>query len=102
MNHTANVKGVSQPSRARTRNGAGQSKTKKSALGAERLFQLSAVMADALPFEQQVEEVLQAARDAVCIDRIVVWAIAPAGDLLVCVAASGLSRTEARSLPRGT
>ena len=72
MNHTANVRVPGQPSRARVRNGTGQGRTKRSTAAPGRLFQLSSVMADALPFEQQVDEVLQAARDAVGVDRIFV------------------------------
>src|SRR5262245_27426389 len=100
MNHTANVRDPGRSSRVRARTGSGQNRTKKPTAGAERLFQLSAVLADVLSFEQQVSEVLQAARDAVGIDRIVVWAVAPEGERLVCVATSGLSKAEASSLAK--
>jgi len=86
-----------------THHGRARAETDRDALeqpiaGIERFLRASAALQEALPLEQQVAQVLEAAREAVGVDRVIVWAIAPEGDRLVHVAASGLSKTDRGSL----
>ncbi len=65
---------------------------------AERFLQACAVLQQTLPLEQQVAHVLEATRDAVGVDRLCVWAVAPEADRLIHVASSGLSEPDRLSL----
>ena len=90
-------------SRRPTRRGRARVEIERDALtkptaGIERFLRASAALQEALPLEQQVAQVLEAAREAVGVDRAIVWAIAPEADRLVHVAASGLSKTDRVSL----
>ena len=73
-------------------------KLKKRSAGIERLLQAFAALQEALPFEQQLAYVLEAAREEVGLDRLVVWVAAPEGDRLLHVAGSGLSEEDRLSL----
>jgi GAF domain-containing protein/CheY-like chemotaxis protein len=66
--------------------------------GIERLVTAAQTLQETLPLEQQIQHVLDAAREAVGVDRILVWALAPDRDRLIHVASSGLSETDRLSL----
>jgi GAF domain-containing protein len=56
---------------------------------------------DTFSFEQQIVQVLDAAREVLAVDRVHIWAVAPQGDQLIHVASSGLSESDRQSLGRG-
>jgi GAF domain-containing protein len=51
-----------------------------------------------LSLDEHIAHVLEAAREAVGVDRLHLWAVAPQGDRLLYVASSGLSHADQRSL----
>jgi GAF domain-containing protein/CheY-like chemotaxis protein len=71
----------------------------KPTAGVERFVRASAAAQETLPLDQQLALVLEAAREAVGVDRVMVWAIAPEADRLIHVANSGLSEED--RLPLG-
>jgi len=64
----------------------------------EQVVQLSDARQAPLSLEEQLARVLEAAREAVAVDRLHLWAIAPQGDQLLYVTGSGLSEEDRRSL----
>ena len=64
----------------------------------EQVVQLSDARQAPLSLEEQLARVLEAAREAVAVDRLHLWAIAPEGDRLLYVTGSGLSEKDRRSL----
>ena len=70
----------------------------KPTAGIERFLQASAALQEVLPLEQQVAQVLEAAREILAVDRVHVWAVAPEADRLIHVASSGLSEVDKLSL----
>jgi hypothetical protein len=84
------------PTRARAKTGG--DKLPSPVIGIERLQHASAVVHEALPLEQQLEQVLEAAREVVAVDRLLLWAVAGESDRLVHVTSSGLSKEDRRSL----
>ena len=73
-------------------------KIEKPGAGIERFLQASAALQEGLPFEQQVAQVLEAAREVLDVDRVHVWAVVPEADRLIHVASSGLSEDDKQSL----
>jgi hypothetical protein len=69
--------------------------------GIEHFLQASAALQDARSFEQQIVQVLDAAREVLAVDRVHIWAVAPQGDRLIHVASAGLSESDRQSLGRG-
>ncbi|MGH8694272.1 MAG: GAF domain-containing protein, partial [Burkholderiales bacterium] len=64
----------------------------------ERVVQLSDARQAPLSLEEQFARELEAAREAVAVDRLHLWAIAPEGDRLLYVTGSGLSEEDRHSL----
>ena len=66
-----------------------------------QIFQRTAAMRPTLPLGEQLSHVLDAARQAVAVDRLHLWALSPEGDRLVYVTGSGLSDQDRVSLRKG-
>ena len=64
----------------------------------EQVVKLSDARQAPLSLEERLARVLEAAREAVAVDRLHLWAIAPEGDRLLYVTGSGLSEDDRRSL----
>ncbi len=62
------------------------------------IFQELAAGRETLPLGEQLSHVLEAARQAVGVDRLHLWALSPEGDRLVYVTGSGVSKQDWRSL----
>ena len=63
-----------------------------------QIFRLSAACREMLPLGEQLTHVLEAARQAVAVDRLHLWALSPEGDRLRYVMGSGLSEEDRNSL----
>ncbi len=64
----------------------------------QQVVKWSDAMHAALSLDEHIAHVLEAAREAVGVDRLHLWAVAPEGDRLLYVASSGLSEADRRSL----
>ena len=64
----------------------------------EQVVRFSDAMPDGLSLDAQLAHVLEAAREAVPVDRLHLWALAPEGDRLLYVTGSGLSEEDQRAL----
>ena len=64
----------------------------------EQVVRFSDAMQDGLSLDAQLAHVLEAAREAVPVDRLHLWALAPEGDRLLYVTGSGLSEEDQRAL----
>ncbi len=64
----------------------------------EQVVRLSDAAQGELSLDEQLGHVLDTAREAVAVDRLHLWAIAPEGDTLLYVRGSGLSERDRRSL----
>ena len=64
----------------------------------EQVVRVSGAMQDGLSLDAQLAQVLEAAREVVPVDRLHLWALAPAGDRLLYVTGSGLSEEDQRAL----
>ena len=64
----------------------------------EQVIRLSDALREDVSLEEQLAHVLEAAREAVAVDRLHLWALAPDADKLLYVAGSGLSKEDRRSL----
>jgi len=85
-------------SRRGTQSNPGRAEFDQLETGIERLRDAAAALQHTLPLEQQIAYVLDAAREAIDIDRLTVWALAPEADRLIHVASSGISETDRLSL----
>jgi hypothetical protein len=83
---------------SRTHAASGRDEITKPRPGIEHFLRTSPILQETLSFEQQVEQVLEAAREVLAVDRVHVWATAPEGDRLIYVASSGLSAEDRMSL----
>ncbi|MGQ0579452.1 MAG: GAF domain-containing protein [Betaproteobacteria bacterium] len=66
----------------------------------EQVVHLSDSKRDPLSLEEQLTRVLEAAREAVTVDRLHLWALAPERDRLLYVTGSGLSEEDRRLLSK--
>ena len=64
----------------------------------EQVVRLSDAIREDVSLEERLVHVLEAAREAVAVDRLHLWAIAPEADKLLYVQGSGLSAEDRRSL----
>jgi GAF domain-containing protein len=64
----------------------------------EQVVQWSDAVHAALSLDEHIAHLLEAAREAVGVDRLHLWAVAPQGDRLLYVVSSGLSEVDLRSL----
>lgn len=64
----------------------------------EQVVRFSDAMQNGLSLDAQLAHVLEAAREAVPVDRLHLWALAPEGDRLLYVTGSGLSERDQRAL----
>jgi hypothetical protein len=83
---------------SRARTASERDAIKMPSAGIDRLLQVSAVLQNELPLEQQIQHVLEAARDDVGLDRLHVWAASPQGDHLIHAGGSGVSAEDRHSL----
>src|SRR5262249_50277877 len=60
----------------------------------EQLYRLSTAMQEPLSLRDQLERVLEAARQVIRIDRFFIWVVAPESERLVALVGAGFSETE--------